>query len=518
MESEAWEMACMEDEIKSDQPKALRLGKKNILLVRREGRIYAVGGRCPHYGAPLKNGLVMGYILTCPRHNARFDIRDGSMISPPALNGIAHYRVKVDRGRVYVKKSKPSFRKPGHGKDKRTFVIIGAGAAGISAAITLRKNGFEGRVVMATEESSLPYDKPTLTKGFLSGKVDQRGAALKNDTYYKDAGIEILTEHRVEKLDIKQNEIFFKGGGRLNYHKLLLATGSVPKKLPIKGFGLDGCFMLRTIQDARAVSQALDQAERVVIIGAGFIGLEVAATCRELNKQAALVAPEAVPMANIFGERIGAYIRRLHEHQGAVFYLEDLTEEIKGNSRVEQVVLKSGETIEADMVIMGAGAAPAVGLLENSGLVHQGEVPVDSRLQTGAQDVYAAGDIASVPDHITGERRRVEHWVEAQLQGQHAARCMLGNDKSYREVPFFWSKQHQLTIRYVGSAKTYDRIVYRGEMERNRFIAGYYTGGRLRAVSGAGRSKELIVLTELLKNGKSISPENLADERFAIKL
>jgi NADPH-dependent 2,4-dienoyl-CoA reductase/sulfur reductase-like enzyme len=279
----------------------------------------------------------------------------------------------------------------------------------------------------------------------------------------------------------------------------------------MSGTGISRFFLLRSMEDARRIGDALREAREAVIIGASFIGLEAAASLRKRGIQVQVAAPERALMEKSFGERVGARLRKLHEAHGVRFNLGVYPKEVREQDGKVKVTLSDGGTVQGDLVIAGVGVEPAVGFLEGSGLIRDGAVPVDSALRAGNPHVYAAGDIALVPDPITGEPRRVEHWVEAQRQGRHAARSMMGHGDRYREVPFFWTRQHDTTFTYQGYAGRYDRVVYRGEPEAGSFMAGYYLEGRLHAVLAAGMTGDFLAAGEIIKAGARLEPERLTD-------
>ncbi len=519
MDETAWEEAAIAADVKEGVPLSVKVGKRAVLLTRLGDAIQASGARCPHYGAPLNEGVLIDHILTCPWHNARFDITSGSMVLPPALDDLASYEVKIKKGKVYIRKTDtPPFSvsiKP----DKGIFVIVGGGAAGFAAAMTLRKAGFEGRVVLATAESDAPYDRPNLSKDYLSGEVEARWMPLKGPEFYREMGIELKTNYHLIAVDRKNRALHFAGGLYLEYDKLLLATGAIPRTPDIPGHDLKNFFLLRSFSDANAIISALDSAENVVIMGSSFIGLEVASSLRAWNLNVHVVAPESVPMARVFGPEIGELIRQVHLSRGIRFHLGVTPERIRGDGRVREVVLSSRKKVAADVIIAGIGVVPAVTCISDTGLLDDNAVVVDETLKTRDENIFAAGDIASVPDHLSGERRRIEHWVEALRQGQHAARSMLGSVEPYIEVPFFWTKQYDKVLKYVGYTKGYDRIAYRGSVESENFLAGYYTVAseqqakpQLRAAACMGRTGEIIVVSELLKAGVPLPPEVFQDE------
>ncbi|KPJ82698.1 MAG: hypothetical protein AMS17_18870 [Spirochaetes bacterium DG_61] len=301
MEEEKWEEAIKEDELKENVPISVKIGKKTVLLVRSDNRIHAIAGKCPHYGALLQNGLLLDHVLTCPWHNARFDITSGKMKSPPAADDLALYEVKVEDGIVYVRKAagvapseKDEDREKHARKGERIFLIVGAGAAGSSAAVTLRKEGFDGRVIMLTEEGEFPYDRPNLSKDYLTGEVKREWMILKPEEFYRDLEIEVLRNYKVIGVDVNERKITFAHETQMKYDRLLVATGGIPRTPPISGTEFDGFFLLRSFADAEDILSRLDRTKRVVIIGAGFIGLESASALRKRDIEVHLVAPGCI--------------------------------------------------------------------------------------------------------------------------------------------------------------------------------------------------------------------------------
>jgi len=380
-------------------------------------------------------------------------------------------------------------------------VILGGGAAGAAAVETLRREGFGGRVVMVTREADRPYDRPNLSKEFLSGAAKPEWMHLRSEKFYATRRIEVLTQRTAIGLDVPGKSLLLENGEKLRYDKLLLATGSEPRKLTVSGANLPGSYVLRSFDDARAIVAALPAARRVAIVGASFIGLEAASSLRKRDLEVHVVAREAVPLARVFGERVGARLRALHEQGGVRFHLGAGIREISGKGRVEKVTLSDGTELSADLVLAGIGVVPSVGYLPGSGLVEGGGIPVGPDLQTKVPGIWAAGDIAI-------ERgARIEHWVVAQAQGQHAARAMLGRENRYAEVPFFWTSQFDQSLKYVGYAPRAESILYRGDVEKGTFTAGYFGGGKLLAAATMGRTKELTRIQEALRRGDVIPAE-----------
>ncbi len=508
-----WHKTVADDQLKEGKPLGARAGTRAVFLTRSGGRICAMGGKCSHYGGPLEKGRLQGQVITCPWHTARFDVRSGQVQAPPALDDLAQYETKVEAGDVYVRKVPAEKLSRPHGKDDRTVLILGAGAGGLNAALALRRNGFAGKVMMATAEGDLPYDRPSLSKGFMAGDTARAELVLEPESVYLQLGIEILGEHRATGLDRQKKTVSFSNRHKVRYDKLLLATGGRPRVPAIKGARRRGVFVLRSLRDADAIIAALSGAETVAVIGGSFLGLEVAASLRSRGLEVHVVAPETVLMARVFGPQIGAFLKRKHEEKGVVFHLGKTAVEVSGGKKASGLVLSDGSRIAAQVVVAGIGVVPAIGYLGKSGLVVNGAVPVDAGFRTPDPDIFAVGDIALVPDPLTGEARRVEHWVEAERQGRHAALGLAGVEEAFREIPFFWTNQHDVSIKYAGYASSFDRVVLRGDLEEEKVLAGYYREGALRAVASLGRTKEFMTALEILKAGGGIPPSRFEDPR-----
>jgi apoptosis-inducing factor 3 len=516
METEQWIKAIHETDLKEGEPLVCKVGTKDILLVRSGHRVIACGSKCTHYGAPLGDGVITNHSIMCPWHNSCFDMVTGTMILPPALDHLPSYPVKVEDGEVYVGKAAITPFPKVLEKDDRTFVIVGAGAAGNAAAETLRREGFSGRIVMVTVEGDRPYDRPNLSKDYLAGMGSPEWLPLRSEKFYEMHQIEILFNHRVAKIIPNKRIIVFSYGEEMAYNRLLLATGGVPRNLNIHGTNLNGYFVLRSWSHAKSIISAMGNGKIAVIVGGGFIGLEAAASMRKRGLEVHVVMHEKYPMMRVFGERIGRYLQTVHEKEGVIFHPEKSLKEIIGINRVENAVMTDGNRIETDIVLVGVGILPAVDFLEGTGLVVDGAVPVDSRLQTKEPTIFAAGDIARVPTPPYGQSLRCEHWAVAERQGQHAARSMLGSEASYNEIPFFWTRQYEESLKYIGFAGEYENIAYRGNVEGGRFLAGFYREGRLQAVAGLRKDKEIILLGQMIKARASIPAEQFEDEKVAL--
>lgn len=467
-------------------------GGKPVLLVRQGEEWFAIGAVCSHYSGPLAEGLVVGDTVRCPWHHACFSLRTGEALRPPALNDLSCWRVEQRVGKVYVTGKAP---KPGAGAPaaKRTsahpssVVIIGAGAAGDSAAETLRREGYEGRVTLYDTDPDAPYDRPNLSKDYLAGTASEDWIPLHPPEFYRERGIDIVHDRRVAAIEPKARRIRLDDGGTVEFGALLLATGATPIRLPAEmELGNPAVHYLRSFADSKAIVAAAGKARRAVVLGASFIGLEVAASLRARELEVHVVAPDPRPLERVMGPELGDFIRRLHEEHGVTFHLSQKASGIGGGG----VTLENGTRLPADLVVAGIGVRPNLELAEAAGLSIDRGVMVDERLQTSAPGIYAAGDIARWPDPHTEERIRVEHWVVAQRQGQAAARSILGERDQFRAVPFFWSQHYDVPVNYVGHAERWDSIEVEGSIAAKDCAVRFVRGGRTLAVATIYRDRQ----------------------------
>ncbi len=517
MADEGWKKVAVEKDLKEGVPIVVEgEGDDKALVVRVKGKIHAVSHKCPHYEEKLEKGVLFGTEIVCKSHFGRMDITTGEVLAGPPYNDLPVYPVKVEKGEVWIgKPANPKFPKPPEnlGSDPRLFLIVGAGAAGNSAAEWLRRWRFAGRIVMVTPEAERPYDRPNLSKDFITGKIDEGWLPLHGSKFYPTQGIELMTGKRVASIDPAGKTARLDSGETLAFDKALLATGGAPRKLPIPGADGEGCYMLRSSADARAIVAAAAQWKSAVLIGAGFIGLELAGSLREKGLSVTVVAPEAVPLAHVLGDRVGAWVRGQLEGKGVTMLLGRTPKEITGPAGSRTVVLSDGSRVSGGFVVAGLGIQPVVDYLAGTPIVEDGAVPVDAGMRTRSRDIFAAGDIAAAPDSEWG-RRRVEHWIVAQRQGMRAAASMLERDGGRDEVPVFWSRLAGSSLKYVGYARKWDQLVYRGEVEKGVFIAGYYLRGTLRAAATVGLAQEVVALERLLRYGKPPRAGELEDPGF----
>ncbi|WP_419759520.1 FAD-dependent oxidoreductase [Acidisoma sp.] len=475
--------------VADDQLVGVELDGQKVLLARSGGLILAVAGTCPHAGAPLAEGVRCGDRVICPWHKASFDLRSGAVVEPPAVDALPHYPTRIEAGRIIVSLQAMPAPEPQAAHDDRCFVILGAGAAGQSAAQTLREEGFGGRLVMVSHEAELPYDRTVLSKYKLSGEPGAEKSPLHEAEFYERHRIERRRAEIVE-VDATSATVHFADGTSLTYDAALLATGGIPKTPKRPGIGLRGVFVLRTAADADAILAAAKQAKRAVVVGAGFISMEVAASLRERGLEVTVVMPGATPFEKPLGPTIGAVFARLHQKQGIVLRAREEVAAFEGDSAVTAVRLVSGEHLPADLVVIGGGISPATGMLRGVTLREDGGVPVDRHLRA-ADRLWAAGDVAAFPLYGDGEPIRVEHWRVAQQHGRHAALGMLGREAPYVSVPVFWTIHFLKRLDYVGHAREWDDIVVDGDLEKPEFIALYVKAGRVDAVIGWDRDKDV---------------------------
>ncbi|MEO5733333.1 MAG: FAD-dependent oxidoreductase [Rubrivivax sp.] len=460
-----------------------------VLLVKRGAELFAIGATCTHYGAPLSDGLLVGDTIRCPWHHACFSLRSGAALRAPALDAVACWRVERRDGRVFVTgkhEAKATVARSADADMPNSIVIVGGGAAGNAAAEMLRREGYGGKITMLSADDSLPCDRPNLSKNYLAGSAPEDWIALRSAAFYAEQKIDLRLNARVAAIDTTKRELRLEDGSSIAYGSLLLATGADPVRLDIPGADLPHVHTLRSWSDSRALIARAAEARRAVVIGASFIGLEVAASLRARDIEVHVVGPEAVPMQRVLGEAAGRFIRELHEQHGVVFHLGTTAVAIDG----QRVMLANGTALPADLVVVGIGVRPALALAEQAGLAIDRGVAVDRFLATSAPGIYAAGDIARWPDRASGSPIRVEHWVVAERQGQVAARNMLGRREAFDMVPFFWTEQYDFTLAYVGHAEGFDEVVIEGSVAERDCKLSYRRGGKTLAVAVVGRDLE----------------------------
>jgi NADPH-dependent 2,4-dienoyl-CoA reductase/sulfur reductase-like enzyme/nitrite reductase/ring-hydroxylating ferredoxin subunit len=465
------------------------VGDDAVLLARRGDEFFAIGATCTHYNGPLAEGLLVGDTVRCPWHHACFSLRTGEALHAPALAPVACWTTEVRDGKVHVKEKAeraPRIRVAVARDAPRRIVIVGGGAAGFAAAEMLRRQRYDGSIVMLSDDAAPPVDRPNLSKDYLAGTAPEEWVPLRDDAFYADQHIDLKLDTSVTAIDPAARTVTLRDGSAIGYDRLLLATGAEPVRLSLPGIDLPHVHTLRTLADSRAIIAQAATAKSAVVMGASFIGLEVAASLRARGIDVHVVAPDKRPMERVLGAEFGDFVRTLHEEHGVIFHLEQTATAIDA----DRVTLKDGTTIAATLVVAGVGVRPRLSLAQNAGLSIDRGVTVDQFLQTTAPNVYAAGDIARWPDRHSGAAIRVEHWVVAERQGQIAALNMLGAKQRFDAVPFFWSQHYDVPINYVGHAEAWDEIVVDGEIAKRDCVVRYRKNGRVLAVASIYRDVE----------------------------
>jgi NADPH-dependent 2,4-dienoyl-CoA reductase/sulfur reductase-like enzyme/nitrite reductase/ring-hydroxylating ferredoxin subunit len=451
---------------------------EEVVVARRGDEIFAISAHCTHYGGPLADGLMVGDTVRCPWHHACFSLRTGEALRAPALDPVSCWRVETAGDKIFVReKVSPPAPKRGAG-GPTSVVIVGGGAAGLAAADMLRREGYDGTVTIASADDSPPVDRPNLSKDYLAGTAQEDWVFLRPPDYYRDRKINLLLQSRVSSLDTKTRRIVFENGKALEFGALLLATGADPIHLPVDGATDSQLLYLRTFADSKAIIAKAASAKRVVVVGASFIGLEVAASLRTRGILVDVVGLESQPLERVLGSEVGLFIRKLHEAHGVTFHLGETVRRLNGRT----VTLTQGTAIDADFLVLGVGVRPSLSLAEQAGLSIDRGIAVNEYLETSVAGIFAAGDAARWPDPHTGERIRVEHWVVAERQGQVAAKNILGRREKFDAVPFFWSQHYDVAINYVGHAEKWEAIEIDGSLDARDCTVTYKKGGRALAV------------------------------------
>ena len=461
---------------------------EEVVLARRGKELFAVGAHCTHYHGPLAEGLMQGDEVRCPWHHACFSLRTGEALRAPALDPIQCWKIEQVGDKVFVReKLVPQGQKPVSGSNHpSSVVIVGGGAAGLAAAEMLRREGYQGPLTMISADSAPPCDRPNLSKDFLAGNAPPEWIPLRPPEWYAEHKVDLVLSTRVTQLDTAKKTVTTDNGKTYGYGALLLATGADPVKLPVEGATPEQVLYLRSFADSQAIVARCASAKQVVVVGASFIGLEVAASLRTRGVAVHVVAPDRHPMEKILGSELGSFVRSLHESHGVTFHLEQTVRRVDGKT----VTLSGGSTVEADFLVLGVGVKPSIALAESAGLTMDRGVAVNEYLETSAKDVFAAGDIARWPDPRSGQGIRVEHWVVAERQGQTAAKNMLGQKRRFDFVPFFWSQHYDIPINYVGHSEKWDSIKVDGNIDSKDCTVSFNQDGRRMAVATIFRDLE----------------------------
>lgn len=401
--------------------------------------------------------------------------------------------------------------------DEHTILIVGASLAGAKAAEALRTEGFTGRVVLCGEEAERPYERPPLSKGYLRGEEGSDKVFVHDETFYDSAGIELRLSCRVEAIESAERQVVFADGERIGYHQLLLTTGAAPRRLRLSGADLAGVHYLRNIGDSDLLREAIGAAGRIVVIGGGWIGCEVAASARELGAEVAVVEVSELPLERVLGPELGAFYRDVHADAGVDLHLGIGVEALRGSGAVEEVILADGTALAAPVVAVGVGVSPRTELAEAAGLKLDNGVVTDEYLATSVPGIYAAGDVAAAWHPVLQRRIRLEHWSSALNQGPVAAANMAADisgakDKQpYTKIPYFFSDQYDVGMEYSGLATSWDQVVYRGDPATRQFIAFWLAEGRLEAGMNVNVWDVAGPIADIVASRQPVNARKLAD-------
>ncbi|HEX8856485.1 MAG TPA: FAD-dependent oxidoreductase [Thermoleophilaceae bacterium] len=394
----------------------------------------------------------------------------------------------------------------------RRFVIVGAGLAGAKAAETLREEGFDGELLLLDAEHERPYERPPLSKEYLRGEAGRDKVYAHEPGFYEEHAIDLRPRTSAAALDTGASEVVLDSGERISYDAALISTGSSPRRLNIPGMTLDGVHYLRDVEDSDELRELFSRGGRLVAVGAGWIGCEVSASARQMGMEVALLDPLRTPLERVLGEEVGGIYADVHREHGVEVLMETGIERIEGSGRAERVITSDGRALDCDLVLIGVGAVPRIGIAEAAGIdVGDGGILVDASLRTSVPNVFAAGDVANELHPITGARVRVEHWANALNQGPAAARAMLGQPVSYDRVPYFFSDQYDVGMEYSGWPTPWDELVIRGDQETRELIAFWLKDGSVIAGLNMNVWDVTDPIQELVRSWGRMDPARLAD-------
>lgn len=479
----------------------VQAGDTKILLLKVADQWRAYQGECPHAGAPLAEGALCNGRLTCPWHKAQFRLEDGGLCEPPALDSLKRYPLEVRGDEIWVDDQPLADPHTPPADDERTFVIVGAGAAGTAAAAALREKGFGGRVLLIDREAAAGYDRTVLSKFVLAGETPPEDVPpLRDEAFYQAQRIERL-HGEVKSLDAVGKTLHLANDQSVAYDAALLATGGTPKSLELPGADLPQVFVLRSKSHAQQILHSAKPGERAVIIGDSFIAMESASALREYGLEVTVLARHPVPFAQQFGETVGKAILALHQDHGVVFHTEGEATQIEGTDKVEAVRLDNGQRVPADLVLVGIGVSPATGPFAELPREKDQSLQVDGGMQV-TDGIWAAGDIATFP--LNGQPRRIEHWRLAQQQARIAAANMLGGDEHYLDVPYFWTWHFGKSYDYLGHAEAWDEVEFKGDPFNPPFVGLFGKSGVVVAAVACEEDRTMAMLAERMKQPLSV--------------
>ena len=478
------------------------VGDYSVLFANVGGEVYAVENKCSHFGLPLDKGALCEHRLRCPFHHACFDVRDGAQLEAPGMDGLRTFAVRTE-GQDILVAPEPTVRPtenyaPAAPPESGVYdyAIVGGGVAAAYATEAIRELDPTGSLVLITEEELPPYDRTHVSKALMQGGKDVHELPLRSADFYTRHGVELRSGTRVETVDAHR-KIIRAGGQELRYERALLATGGRPRQLGIPGVsGTKRVFTVRSAHDGERARRAVNEGDRVTIVGGSFIGLESAMSLGKQGGKITVVAREDTLFAKLFGPEVGRWIQGLHEAKGVHFRLGVSPRELRTeDGKPSALVLEDGSEIPTDVLIVGIGVVPATDYLAGLATNDDGSVSVDNHLAASVAGLYAAGDLARYPGRAGAVR--IEHWKVAGQQGRIAGRNMAGQSEPYTMVPFFWSNQQGTNLRYVGHATDYDSVTFDGQPgDEDGFLAYYRRGDQLQAVLGVKRDGEVARIGE----------------------
>ena len=514
------------DDFSNGDMKEFSLEGKTILVVKTRDQFYAIDGKCSHYGAPLIKGAISGSKVICPWHHACFNVKNGCMEEPPAIDDLESYPVKEKDGGLIVNLQPLEKDKPAKYavETEENYVIVGGGNSAFFAAKSLRENGYKGKITILSRESHLPYDRIKCSKGFPEGGLDARDIYLKEESFYEDYAIDIKLNHKVSGVNTNTKTVTSTSGIEIPYDKVLIATGGKVRKLTVPGSNLKNVQTIRSVENTKTIINAAADAKKVAVVGSSFIGMESAAALSKKGLEVHVIGPEELPFASKWGRRVGKAIKALHESNGVTFHGGTMVKEIRGKGKVDSIELENGEVLPVDLVIVGIGVDPATDFIEDLTVEKDDSISTDEFLAVDP-DIYVSGDIATFP--YKGKSTRIEHWRFAAQTGLVAGSNMAGVKDKMDRVPFFWTMQHGKNFRYTGHTQSFDNIVYHGNVEELNFLAFYIKNNEVEAVLGCGRDKELAAIGLLmlensmpdasLLNGETIDWVGLAKDNVSFQ-
>lgn len=503
LEAQTFQDVIALNELKEGEMFPLSVRGQPIVLVRQGDEVRAFSGRCPHRSAPMEQGAyckssVHGDVLVCPWHKAVFSAETGRLVEPVAFGHLSRYPVAVAEGRVLVGTVPLPVPKAEERRLEETVLIIGGGAAGVSAAYTLREEGFAGGITIIGDEAGLPYDRTALSKTVLVSDSERASApSLMSERDYTKYRIERV-EGRVQALDMANRLAVLEDGQTLTANHIIVATGGRARRPDLPGINLKGVLSLHSQEDARLIAEAITPDQAIVLIGGGFIGLEVASSLRQKGVGVTIVTPEVIPLEEQLGREIGMRLLQLHEDNSVAFVNDAGITSIYGEEHVEGVELDDGTRLPCTNVLVAVGVKPQCDFIDPAiANGPEGSLPVDEGMhilsdgQSGDifPGIYAAGDVCSMARN--GKFWRVEHWRHAEIQGRFAAFSILGRAPRAIPMPWFWTQQFGRRIEYLGWGERFDHVILTGDLRDFNFLATYSHRGRVVGLSGAGHPSEM---------------------------